>query len=551
MIKPINQNNFLIKTILISLIVIIFSSLCPTGNLRAQFDEFNNRIIEDHVFAMFLYRDKLLNDEYRPVYHFVIPEGIAHPFDPNGAIYWQNRYHLFYIFQTVKPLPYYRGDAWAHISSHDLVHWRFHPTALKPDDESPERAIYSGNAFIDKEGVPTVMYHGLGAGNCIARADDEDNLDDWEKHEANPVIPHPEYVLDNDDAEYRAILDDYPDYGEHDVWDPHAWLEGDTYYAISGDNGLWPGKKAALYKSDNLKDWQLVGDFFHHGDEKVRGRLDCPDFFKLGDKYVLFYLRHGLEYMIGEFKNEQFYPEKQGTLTWLNGMGYAPESLVDDKGRRIMWAALNDSRTRWGGLEEFITQHGWCGAMTLPRVLSLDKNKNLKIQPVKELESLRYGHFQKRDLKIDNGSVSIGEFLGRALELDLTMVPKGAQSFGIKVCYEPDGAEQTVIWYDVGKQKVYVDLSRTSLDPRLMKNFYEDHGLLQEADLKLKDGEPLHLRIFIDSSVLEVFVNSRLCLTHRIYPMLEDSEGIELFSKGGAVEVPVFNGWKMHPSNPW
>ena len=55
----------------------------------------------------------------------MIPEGIAHPFDPNGAIYWKGRYHLFYIFQTVKPLPFYRGDAWAHISSHDLVHWRF------------------------------------------------------------------------------------------------------------------------------------------------------------------------------------------------------------------------------------------------------------------------------------------------------------------------------------------------------------------------------------------------------------------------------------------
>ena len=71
-------------------------------DLIAQQDDFNTRVIQDQVFAMHLYRDKLLNDKYRPTYHFVIPEGMAHPYDPNGAIYWKGRYHLFYIFQTVK-----------------------------------------------------------------------------------------------------------------------------------------------------------------------------------------------------------------------------------------------------------------------------------------------------------------------------------------------------------------------------------------------------------------------------------------------------------------
>ena len=74
------------------------------------------------------------------------------------------------------------------------------------------------------------------------------------------------------------------------------------------------------------------GSGVYHGDEDVQGRLDCPDFFRLNDKYVLFYLRNGLEYMIGEFKNEQFYPETKGTLTWNCGVGYAPESLIDIKG---------------------------------------------------------------------------------------------------------------------------------------------------------------------------------------------------------------------------
>ena len=92
-----------------------------------------------------------------------------------------------------------------------------------------------------------------------------------------------------------------PDYGQYDIWDPHCWLEGDTYYTITGNNELWPGKDA-LFKSKNLKDWELVGDFHHD----PRGDLDCPDFFRLGEKFVLLYLRNGLEYVIGDFKLSSF-----------------------------------------------------------------------------------------------------------------------------------------------------------------------------------------------------------------------------------------------------
>ena len=69
-------------------------------------------------------REKLLSDPHRPGYHFVIPEGQAMPFDPNGAIFWKGRYHLFYIFQDK------RGHNWGHVSSTDLFHWRHHPTGL-------------------------------------------------------------------------------------------------------------------------------------------------------------------------------------------------------------------------------------------------------------------------------------------------------------------------------------------------------------------------------------------------------------------------------------
>lgn len=528
--------------LLLVLIAIVFA--CT--DVVAQEDEFTTRVVREHINAISLYRDKLLRDKYRPTYHFVIPEGIAHPFDVNGAIYWNGRYHLFYIFQNVKPRPGYRGDSWGHISSHDLVHWRFHPTALKPSGR--EVAIYSGNAFINKEGVPTIIYQGLGAGNCIATSTDE-NLDNWTKSPHNPVVPYPEVAVDHDDAVYRSILDKLPEYGKYDVWDPHAWLEGDTYYAVFGDNSLWPAKQATLWKSKDLENWEFLGDFFHH--DGVSGHLDCPDFFKLGDKYVLLYLRQGLEYFIGDFKNEQFYPETHGTMTWSSGVGYAPESLLDNKGRRIMWAVLNDSRTHWGEADTFITKHGWCGTMTLPRVLSLDKNGDLHMEPVEELRSLRAKHIQKKNLTVTDSELKIDDIQGNVLELDITISPQDAKEFGIKVYCAPDGSEQTTIVYDSEKKVIRVDLSRTSLDRSLMEWFYEKHNYKQEAEFKLKPNETLNFHIFLDRSVMEIFVNNRLCLTHRIYPTRDDSKGIILFSKGGSIKIPVFNAWKMHPSNPW
>ena len=94
-----------------------------------------------------------------------------------------------------------------------------------------------------------------------------------------------------------------------------------------------------------------------------------------------------------------------------------------------------------------------------------------------------------------------------------------------------------------------MDLHKTTLDEELMENFYDEEKV-QKADLNLTDGEDLVLRIFIDRSVLEVFINKKLCLTHRVYPTLDDHK-VFIYSKNGTMMVKEFNAWKMHPSNPF
>jgi len=129
--------------------------------------------LEELIHATRKLRAIFQEDRHRPRYHFVAPEGFCLPFDPNGAIFWRGRYHLFYIVQIEG-----KGHCWGHASSIDLLHWRIHPTALVPGDG--DEGIYSGCALLDKEGVPTIIYLGVNAGICIARSVDE-NLIHWVK----------------------------------------------------------------------------------------------------------------------------------------------------------------------------------------------------------------------------------------------------------------------------------------------------------------------------------------------------------------------------------
>ena len=176
-------------------------------------------------------RERILTDPGRPGYHFVMPEGIAAPFDPNGAIYWKGRYHLFYIFQDKRSGK--KSDHWGHVSSTDLFHWRHHPTGLL-------EGMYSGNCFINRDGVPTICYHQVDQGNAMAVAVDDD-LNEWKKLNTNPITPKTEQG-DEFHGKYRS-------------WDPFGWLDGETYYAIFG--GEHPGIVKSPTSVANGSMWEI------------------------------------------------------------------------------------------------------------------------------------------------------------------------------------------------------------------------------------------------------------------------------------------------------
>ena len=501
-------------------------------------------------------REKYQADPYRPTYHFLPPEGIAHPFDPHACVYWKGKYHVFYQFNMTSPRFVSR---WGHASSVDLVHWVHHPIALATLPEDPDKVLFAGNLFINKEGIPTIIYHGIKAGICLATSEDDD-LIHWTKHPNNPVVPIP---------------DPNPWVGRGDAC---GWLEGDTYYAILGNKANTPlgqGDIAYLYKSNDMVRWEKLHPFYESQRRWTDADEDCscPDFFPLGDKHMLMFISHknGVQYYLGSYAGETFVPERHGRMNWPGGPTFAQETLIDDKGRRIFWAWVCEWQTH-----EAQRANGWAGVLTLPRVLSLAHDGTLLIKPAEELEMLRTrprtrGPFT---LKADS-EIVLDDIAGDTLELMVEADLGDAQAFGIKVRCSPDGAEQTLVVIDTSTKQLTIDTTNSSLgndfvqtwphpfasilpDPitsRSGENLAPPGGRQdvrrQEAPFELAAGERLTLRGFLDRSMLEVFANGRECMTQRIYPTRRDSTRILLFSKGGSVEVTSVEAWDMAAANQW
>ena len=497
-------------------------------------------------------REKYLRDPYRPGFHFVVPEGVHRPVDPNGALFWKGRYHLCYIFQ------HDGKHYWGHISSLDLVHWRHHPPALGPGDG--DEGIFSGGAFIDLNGVPTITYWGLGkpGGICIATSTD-DNLEHWTKSPHNPVIPQTQWGL--------AVVPAADGKGEvvYGAADPSAiWSHGGRYYMLTGnllvlkefgETRKLPehlGDTLYLMVSDDLVKWTYLHPFYQSKREWTRETEDdmCPDFFPLplsprggaaSERHMLLFISHnlGCQYYLGRYADDHFLPETHGRMTWVDNDYFAPESLADASGRRIMWTWLFDRREK-----TTIEASGWSGELSLPRVLWEGDDGTLCMQPAPELENLRYNPRKQKGLFIKAGTeLFLPEIRGNSLELRIQMISKKAITFGVKVCCSDDGAEQTVIACDTAFHKLTVDTRQASLG--------EGPKVMESAPFVLAAGEILTLRVFVDKSIVEVFANHRQAVMRRIYPTRPDSLGVSLFANGGDISVPQLEAWEMMPSNPY
>ena len=483
-------------------------------------DELTHRFAES--------RKRLSSDCYRPVYHYVNPEGPSN--DPNGFCSWQGRYHLFY--QQYPPED--RRQHWGHAMSEDLVHWRDLPIAIYP---GIEERCYSGSALTEDDRV-IACYHGTSAGTMIAVSSDPLLLN-WEKIPGNPVIP-----------EIEADEMGYP----YRIGDPCLWKGEKGYYSLSGSyhGRILINSRAAphLFFSEDLRHWTYQGPFMV-GDIFTSAGEDCavPYFWPIGDKHILIFGSHqrGAQYLLGEWDEEdgKFRPFSHDRFCFgpiNNGGVNAPTATPDGNGGVYVMHMLNH------GYETA----GWNGIMSLPCRLSLGPGRTIINEPVAALEALRTDHWHIGETPLPaNRDISLEGAAGNAIELVARIDPREAREVCINVLQSPDRSETTSIRYlrnggavktkgpETFHDALVIDTCRTSLLPKVLARPPET------AHFDLEDGELLELRIFVDKSILEIFANNRRYMTVRVHPGRDDSRGVSIRAQGRDARLCSLDAWQM------
>ncbi|MBM7566176.1 glycoside hydrolase family 32 protein [Paenibacillus sacheonensis] len=521
----------------------------------------NKQHLHDAIRGAQEIRFKLLDDPYRPGYHFAVPEGFGWPGDPNGTFYANGRYHLMYLYRDHYSTT--ESYNWGHVSSHDLVHWRFHPDAL---EASPgDNGAFSGGAFVDDDGTAYLSYSSLatdlatmsGGGVGIAKSSDR-HYDKWEKFEKLAL-----------QATELGIIELVGPSGEiisAGCCDPsNIWKHNGMYYMQTGnlcvlgkfgraaDSPLEArGDYTDLFRSADLVNWEYAGRFYERDrtNEWTQESEDnmCPSFLPLpssrdggepSDKYLQLFISHnkGCQYYIGDYRGERFLPERHGRMTWGDRAFLAPEALMDAKGRQIMWVWLIDNP------EDDLEKYGWSGVYSLPRTLWLGEDGELRQAPVDELAALRYNEMEFPAAILREGeSLELTGIHGGSSELKLTIAPGTSAKVGLKVRASADGEEETLLYYDAEAGELVFDSTRSGTDGMPIR---------EAGPFRLADGEKLELTIFLDQSVIELFANDRQAIARRVYPKRPDSTGVYLYCEGGSASYESILAWEMMPSNPY
>ena len=480
-------------------------------------------------------RKKLAADPHRPAYHYVNPESSLN--DPNGLCFWQDRWHLFY--QAYPPED--SRQHWGHAVSDDLIHWEDLPLAIYPD---PEECCFSGSTLVEADRV-IAMYHGTKIGNMAAVASDPLLLN-WEKLGDGAVIP-----MHNEESPYV-------------IYDPCIWRQGDYYYTVSGyvspdGPGNKPQLAEYLFRSQDLVTWDYIHQFVEHNHySDVGDDGACPYFWPIGDKHMLLYFSHrsGGKYLIGDYatEREKFVVTGGGEFNFgpVGPGGVHAPSATPDGNDIIVIFNMNPGKQTVG----------WNQIMSLPRRLSIDSSSehgDLSITPAGDIDSLRGDAVSHASMSLPaNEEVILDDCSGDAIEIHTIIEPGTASSVEINVLRSPDSEEFTriTLYRDRGSPDRYyvsshlagfsrrksllsIDATYSTVDPEVETRPPEI------APFRLKTDDPIELRIFVDRSIVEVFVNTQQCAAVRVYPSRRDSKGISLRSRNAPTVLKSLDVYQM------
>jgi beta-fructofuranosidase len=444
-------------------------------------------------------------DTARPIFHVTSPAQWMN--DPNGPIYYKGYYHLFY---QLHPFSDEGGPKyWGHVRSRDLAKWEHLPIALWPSSELGEAEVWSGCCTINGKGEPMAFYTSIAPGKPAKRhaeqwaAIGDKDLISWRKSPANPVLSEALHA-GTKIYEWR---------------DPFIFQHKHrTFMVLGGNLNETKGGEAVvnIYEAENpeLTEWKYRGILFKLPDPNAR-TAECPNFFKLGERWVLFVSPYGkVQYFVGHFDSDscRFHAQTNGLLDCGSNF-YAPNTMLVPDGRRIVWGWVNG----------FKSGHGWNGCLTLPRELGLSKGGQLRQEPAPELGKLRGKSVEWRNVPLSADTKPFNLPGTNAIEIELEI--------------ESNGAENIAIGFKSASTDSY------AVDMSFEYSIFKLNGLEAPLSLAERKGN-LNLRLFLDRSVLEVFANQTLCATKVISPLTGNAT-LEIRAKGQA-KAKYVKAWPMN-----
>lgn len=449
---------------------------------------------------------------YRPAYHYTPEKNWVN--DPNGMVYLDGEYHLFYQYNPM-------GDKWGHMSwghavSKDLKTWQELPLAIPEtmNADSSTTMVFSGSAVIDSMNTSGFFEKGFKKGMVAIYTSHKDK-------KGKGLAQHQSLAYSSDKGRTWKFYDKNPvlDIGLKDFRDPNVFAYEGKWRMIVVKSLEYT---AQIYESADLKNWKLLSEFSKIGDyAKI---WECPSLFKVpvenSDtfKWVsMISSAHedtdyvGMQYFVGDFDGEKFTPDAQtGILRIDNGKDFyaaVPFNNLPTKDKNPIIMAWQNNWAYAGD----IPSEGRRGMFSMPRKLSL-VNENGKYRLVQK--PVYSDKIQTETLTLKASELSEAKILempNNSYRLNLTI--DLANSKGISIDLLKNGGEKSVLNYDVVSQKLSFDRTKSG-----KVNFNKLFPSVESMKVTPQNGI-LKLDVFVDNSIVEIFANDgRNVLTDLVFP---------------------------------
>ncbi|MFT8309698.1 MAG: sucrose-6-phosphate hydrolase [Sporolactobacillus sp.] len=440
--------------------------------------------------------DRVQQSPWRMDVHIQPKSGLLN--DPNGFSYYNDQWHLFY--QNYPMGPVHGLKAWYHLTSSDLTHWKENGLAMIPDTQYDSHGCYSGSALPVDDKL-FIMY----TGNVRDK--------EWQRY---PYQIGAWMDKTNKIKKIKSpLIARQPDHYTDHFRDPQVIRQNNQYYVLLGAQNDKLNGEIVVYQSDDLSKWTFLGTLTF-ADQSLGYMIECPNLIFIDETPVLIFCPQGLDKNILDYKN--IYPnvflvgdqidldvpvfESKHSLHNLDeGFDcYATQAFNAPDGRALA--------VSWVGLPEidYPTDHyGWAHCLSFIKELSI-KDGRLYQNPVRETKALRAEHNQSQGT-IHQQSQVIVKDCSPAYELDIDLSGEGS----CRLALADNGTQSLDLNIDFQAGVLTLDRGHSGA------SFGEAYGTGRSTTIP--KTKPVHLQIFIDHSIAEIFVNHGFkVLTTRFFP---------------------------------